>query len=169
LTVVATATDVRKGVIPNWLTFGGMAIGLISNVALGYSTGGRAGAIRSAAMSGLGLVLCGLVPAFLFYRKRLGGGDVKLFAAIGAVLGPSFGMDAELYAMLLAAFVFAPLRSAWRGQLGVFLRDVGRQIANTFRAKDKRLPLSGTAVEPMRLGPSILAGTALAVALRALP
>lgn len=75
---VAALTDLARRTIPNSLTYGAMVAGLF----LGAMTG----------WSGLGVSLVGLLGvgsllAILFHCGALGGGDVKLAAALGALLG----------------------------------------------------------------------------------
>ena len=80
ISVIAAWWDVRHQRIPNWLT--------ISALVLAF-------ALRSAA--GLGSVTAGILGAGLafglalpfFSVGGLGGGDVKLLAAVGAFLGPA--------------------------------------------------------------------------------
>jgi prepilin peptidase CpaA len=76
---LAAVIDARQRRIPNWLTFGLMLSGL-GRAAAG---GGTAGLEHSL----LGLLAGGALPLILYAISALGGGDVKLLAAIGAWLG----------------------------------------------------------------------------------
>lgn len=77
---VGCATDLRSRRIPNLLTFGAAALGIVVS--------GWNGGFQAAAMSGAGW-LTGLAIFFLpFALGGLGGGDVKLLAALGAWVGP---------------------------------------------------------------------------------
>src|SRR5689334_15346698 len=90
-TLAAAGTDSRTGRIPNWLTLPLLPAGL----ALGFVEAGLLG-LGSAA---LGCVLCFAVPFGLLHFSRgkaIGGGDVKLFAGLGALLGPGAGLQVEL-------------------------------------------------------------------------
>jgi len=81
LVLTAAATDLRRRRIPNWLTWGGAITGLLLHTV----TGGWAGL-------GLGIegMLLGFGVYFVFYcLHAMGAGDVKLMAAVGAVVGPS--------------------------------------------------------------------------------
>lgn len=90
--IVATVTDLRSRRIPNWLVVPFLIVGM----AVSTVTGGWAGLGRSV----LGL-LAGAVALGLFYVVGgMGMGDVKLFAAIGAWIGPQ---------QLVFAFVFMGL------------------------------------------------------------
>jgi prepilin peptidase CpaA len=86
----AAWTDVRVRRIPNALTMSGFLVAL----ALHSFAGG--GAVVGALL-GAGLAL--LVSLPLFALGGMGGGDVKLLAAVGAFLGPQ--------ALLVALFVTA--------------------------------------------------------------
>ena len=89
IALTACVTDLRSRRIPNALTFGAAGAALV------YSgvTGGWAG-LGSAALGWLIGALAFIVP---FALGGLGGGDVKLLAAIGAWLGPAGAFWVALY------------------------------------------------------------------------
>src|SRR5438132_6745102 len=91
--MAAAAHDLRVGRIPNLLTFGSAIAACLFS---GWSGGGAG---IGASLSGwcLGLVLW--LP--LYALGGLGGGDVKLMAALGAWLGPSQVIPVSLYAAIL--------------------------------------------------------------------
>jgi len=91
--VVAGITDVRSSRVPNTLTFSLALVGLLFH---SFSDGGN-GVLFSVEGLGLGLVL---LLAFYSYGG-MGAGDVKLLAAIGAVIGPSHVFVAFLCTALL--------------------------------------------------------------------
>ena len=80
IVVVACVFDVRTRRIPNVLTLSGAVAGLLYHLA----TSGLGGLQTAAAGWMLGLLL--LLPYFAL--GGMGGGDVKLVAALGAWLGP---------------------------------------------------------------------------------
>jgi prepilin peptidase CpaA len=80
ITVVAAFTDIKARTIPNWLVAPGLAVGFGLNILL-YGWSGL-----SAASLGFGLALLIYVP--LFILRAMGGGDVKLMAAVGCLAGP---------------------------------------------------------------------------------
>lgn len=108
LTLLSAVTDVRRGLIPNWLTFPAIALGLAMG-ALAAGWGGLAGALSS-------LAVCGAVPLALFAVGGMGGGDVKLFAAIGALVGVREGLSVQMLAYLLTGLYGGALL-AHRGTL----------------------------------------------------
>ena len=89
---IACVTDIRTRKIPNLLTVSAAGIGGLfhfattSWVGLGWSVAGCA----------VGLAM--FLPFFLL--RGIGGGDVKLLAALGAWLGPYQAMWLDLFAAL---------------------------------------------------------------------
>jgi prepilin peptidase CpaA len=90
LVTVAALHDFRTRRIPNQLVLAGCGLGIFLNT---WATG-LPGLATSVAGFGLGLVL--MLPGFLL--RFTGGGDVKLLAAVGGLLGPE---------RILYAFVFS--------------------------------------------------------------
>jgi prepilin peptidase CpaA len=81
LVVVAAVSDVRRRRIPNWLTLGGVAAGLLTRTA----TDGWHGLAQAS-----GGMLLGFGAYLALYSLRaMGAGDVKLMAAVGAITGPA--------------------------------------------------------------------------------
>ena len=83
LVLAAAVFDVRYRRIPNWLTVGGVLLGLALNGFLSQALQAR-GMFKSS--------LIGLGAAFgiylvLYAVHAMGAGDVKLMAAVGAVVG----------------------------------------------------------------------------------
>lgn len=109
LVIVAAAAawcDVRERRIPNVLTVGGLLLALV----IGGVQAGLAGLAAAAVGAALGL-LVGL-PVFLL--GGLGGGDVKLLAAVGAFLGPG-RLPLALLAIALTGGVMAAVEVVRRG------------------------------------------------------
>ncbi len=89
---LAFATDIRKQIIPNWLTAAGIGAGLLGH---GMAQGGYGLAFSAAGLA------CGFIPMLLLYAVGgVGAGDVKLFGALGAMTGAVF----TLYAMVASLF-----------------------------------------------------------------
>jgi prepilin peptidase CpaA len=80
LTLTAAIYDIRFRRIPNWLVLAGIITGFAWNL---YS-GGWPGLGHSGEGLGLGFAL--YFPLYLL--KARGAGDVKLLAAVGAIVGP---------------------------------------------------------------------------------
>lgn len=158
-TAIAATTDARTGRIPNWLTLPLGGVGL----ALHTMAGGVGGALLSVA----GLVLSGALPCLLYRAssgKAIGGGDVKLFAALGALLGPFLGIELELSAVIILG-VFLLVRLSFSGSLFRVLKNtlfvaIGPILPNRWRRA-----IEPTSFTEVRMGPAI-AVAALSVALR---
>lgn len=160
--LLAAITDLRSGRIPNHLTLTAMLVG----VALHLVLGGALGAIESA----LGATICAAVPAIVYKASQgrgIGGGDIKLFAALGALLGPTQGLEAELSAFLLIG-IYALFRLAFLGRLWRTLVGSLRVTAGFFisRLHDKLTEeREDEAMTTMRMGPAILLAVITVVAL----
>jgi prepilin peptidase CpaA len=146
--LIAAAWDARTGRIPNLLTLPLIALALVVAAASGAS---------AAALSLTGLLVCALVPALLYRISRgrgIGGGDVKLFAALGALLGPMKGLEVEFGAFVVLA-CFALVRLAYAGQL---FRVLGNSalllIGPMLPRRLRRAPLREALTE-VRMGPAI--------------
>jgi prepilin peptidase CpaA len=162
--VVAVLSDVTTRRIPNLVTLGGLAVGLATHGATGFVEGGFFGGLRGIGFALLGAVACGLVPFFAWKKGEMGGGDVKLLAAIGALVGPTIGFDVEARTFAFSLVVLFPYRLIRHRALGVALRNVRIGIVNLVRARAAREPyVTGPKLPPVILGPAI--GIAFAVTL----
>src|SRR3990167_5527375 len=126
LLAVATATDLLRHRIYNWTTYPGILAALGLN-ALG--TGLLWGAVLEQATlrdqgwigvaeSVSGFLICGAVLLMCYVLLKVGGGDVKLIAMLGAFLGVERGVEAMLWTFVLGGCLglivlvwrFGPLR-----------------------------------------------------------
>ena len=151
---VAAYTDTRTGLIPNWLTLPAVVLGPLYFLVMASS---------DLALASLGAILIvGLVPFMMYRSGSMGGGDVKIFAALGGLGGLMLGLEVMLYslcvAMVLSLFVMAK-----QGHLKVVMANVGRILVNPLLPKDRKMSLERRKMHQMRLGLSILLGTALAL------
>jgi prepilin peptidase CpaA len=136
LLVVSAYTDVAQGKIWNRLTYPAMLLG----GALQFASGGWAGAGLT---GGDGHGYAAMLPAqgesclvnallgwglgtglfFLFYLMGgMGGGDVKLMGAVGALGGWGFCLWALVYTSLVGAFLAAGV-VLWRGRSWKGIRE----------------------------------------------
>lgn len=131
LVIIASVMDVRSRRIPNSLTYPAIVAGL----GLAFMQGGTEQAVMHV------LASCVAVPfAILFYLGLFGGGDVKLIAAIGALLGPAHAINIAIGSLLVGG-VFALLILIWRGELlQTLLREgsamVGRAESTSNTTRD---------------------------------
>ena len=122
LAVVVIYYDVRYRRIPNSVVLAALVAGLAVNTTFG----GLAGTISS--LQGLALAF---VPMFLMHIfGAMGAGDVKLFGAVGAVLGIGMvpmalvlvillGGALAVYSMIRAGRVFSTLHGVMRIFVGI--------------------------------------------------
>ena len=163
--VLAAVIDVWRGTIPNALTYPLLGSAPLLHFGLALTRGESvSGAFGAAGLSLGGMLLCGAVPLFMWWKGALGGGDVKLFAAIGALLGPSVGFEAELYTFVVAALI-APAKLAYDGTLWRSIRNVGSLLGNVARKKEQRTVVEPALASWFRLGPCFALGCAVELAL----
>jgi prepilin peptidase CpaA len=144
----AAICDSRSGTIPNVLTLPPLVLApLLYGAFLGY---------EQAAKSILGGALSSCLPYLLFRSRAMGGGDVKLFAALGAIAGfaPMTGLRIQWM-----AFVAALVQ-------GISLLVIRRRFFETLRPMLAMFRLPGVvsarselARTPIRLGGAVLTAT----------
>lgn len=126
LALIAGIFDFRSRRVPNWLSVTGLATGLSLNLYLAGLMG------LKTSLLGLGLALLFYLPLFLL--RAMGGGDVKLMAAMGSMVGP----DAWLIVFVLTALlggVVAIALLVYRGGLSTALGNVGRILTSLGQAQ----------------------------------
>lgn len=164
VTGLAAWFDWRTGEIPNWLNFGALGGGVIGHAVVGGLNEGLSGAGEGALFSVLGAGACALVPYLLWRNGAIFGGDVKLLAALGAILRTMLGIEAEMYSFI-AATLYAPIRLAYEGKL---MRTLGNTVAlvkNLFVPKARRREVPQEMMAEMRFAPSVFVATLVAAAL----
>jgi prepilin peptidase CpaA len=112
----AVVTDFRSSRIPNWLTLPAIVAGICAQT----WTNGMAGMMFSLAGLGGGLALF----LILHLSGNIGAGDVKLMAAVGAMVGPYGALLSGLLAIIVGG-VYAI--GAMCYQWGFF--NTGRKLA----------------------------------------
>jgi prepilin peptidase CpaA len=156
---LAAVWDLRTGTIPNHISLGALGVGLALHVAVHvvdlWSSGVLAAALAGVVDALLGIVLCGLTPYLLFRVDAMGGGDVKLLAAVGAFVGPTMGLELELSAFIAMA-LFAPARLAYEGKLLAVLGNTLVLVANPFLPKQRKRELPRELLTPFKFGPAVL-------------
>ena len=131
---VSTFTELRENRIPNWITLLGVGVGLV----IGYFP---FGITLRASVSGLCVGFCFLFVFYIF--GGMGGGDVKLMGAVGALLGFPKILPVITYTALVGGLM-AILILIWRQDI---LGGLGRALAMLFRFR--RAPATeGTAGDP---------------------
>lgn len=107
--IVVTFIDFDHQIIPDEITLPGIAAGLIFSVVFPawHGTASHLGGIAQAVLGFLAgggtLYIVGTVGEWVFKKEAMGGGDVKLLAALGAFLG----WKRTLLAIFVASFAGA--------------------------------------------------------------
>lgn len=126
IAVVSAVTDLKFGKIFNWVTFPGMALGVILSMI-------------QAGPSGAGTAILGAVIAFgifswMFFLGYMGAGDVKLLMAFGALGGIRYVVHVGILSILIGG-AFAAVILIWRGRFREFVNKLVTS-AMTFLLKD---------------------------------
>ena len=109
--------EIRERRIPNWLTLGGIALGVGAAVIEGGVEGLKDSALGLAIAGGIFLPFCLL--------GVVGGGDMKLMAAVGAIVGWPMVLRV-LCNTCIAGGIIAVAIMAWHGILLTTLSNVFR-------------------------------------------
>ena len=149
--VAATVVDIRTRRIPNELT------AAMAGIGVGLSATGVSGLSVWASMLGFAVGLALMMPGHVL--GATGAGDVKLMAAVGAIVGPALVVTAFLFTAV-AGGVLAVVVAARRRRLGATLAGTGRLVAGS---AETRAELRGApATSRFAYGPAIAVGSILA-------
>jgi prepilin peptidase CpaA len=159
VSLIASVTDFRRGLIPNWLT--------LPALLLGPCLGAAFLGVRGAALSLLGVLIAGGIPLFFSRSGGMGGGDVKLFAALGGLGGARLGLEIELMS-LSCACLWGLTKLAYQGRLLASLHTSARLFANMFLPAEHHRSVAHAQLTYLRIGSAIFAGTLLAITKRVL-
>jgi len=154
--VVSVLSDILFRKIPNTITLGGLIVGLILHTVVGIFDGGALGALRGFGIALGGAFACGFIPFIAWKKGEMGGGDVKLFAALGAIMGPLMGFDVQAITFGISFLILFPYRLVRYGVLKAAIANIGIGLANIFRrGAEKQAYLTGPKMRPVILAPSI--------------
>jgi prepilin peptidase CpaA len=160
LAIVAAVFDFRTRRIPNWLTAAGIVCGFACQIWLFRWAGAREATL------GAGVALLIYLP--LFALRAVGGGDVKLMAAVGSIAGPKAWIAIFLVTALVGG-AMALVLIACKGRLSRTLRNVGillHELGHLRAPHRVEQELDVTGDQGLRLphGGTIAAGTLLCLA-----
>lgn len=130
--IIGAYTDVACGKIYNWCTYPAILAGLAVYSLVGYGVGDWFFPLRSllGAAVGVGLFL-------LPYRFGLvGGGDVKLVGAIGALQGTEFVVLSTFLSTVVGA-IFGLSILIWKGRFREGMRNLGSAALKPWRLRKK--------------------------------
>jgi prepilin peptidase CpaA len=128
LLVGATYTDIRYSKIFNAVTVPAAVLGIVVN-GVGHGAQGLVTSLEGIALGLAVLPVCGLLG------RILGGGDIKLLAAVGALEGPYVLLWACAYTAL-AGGVLAIIVALWRRSLHAGISRLGRALWARLAAHD---------------------------------
>lgn len=117
----AAVMDVRSRRIPNWFTLPTLAGALLLQVTIG--------GLHALALSFTASLLAGALFLVLFLAGGMGGGDVKLIAAIAAGIGLS-NTGALLALTALCGGIIALVVIVWHGRTWHSIQNVGRIVVH---------------------------------------
>ena len=149
--LVATVVDIRVRRIPNALT------ATMAGVGIGFAASGVSGVSLGASVVGLMLGFALMMPGHAL--GATGAGDVKLMAAVGAIVGPALVVSAFLFTAI-AGGVLALAVAIRRKRLAVTIAGTGRLIAAPGDAKQEIRAATGSS--RFAYGPAIAIGSVLA-------
>ncbi len=115
---VCAITDVMYGKIFNKVTYPAIVFGVLFNLFLG---------IKHFQSSIIGLLVGFILFLIVFLIGGLGGGDVKLMAAIGAIKGYPFVIYAAFYSALVGGLMSIAMM-IWKGRFLRGMRNIFRVI-----------------------------------------
>jgi len=125
------ATDLLTGKIYNVVTYPAVAAGFVGSL-LGLGPSWSTSAVG---------MLVGFSVFFALYSVGwMGGGDVKLMAAVGAAKGFPFILHAMFYSIFLGG-LFALLALIWKKQLVATLRQIRVRVHEVVMPGAERTPL----------------------------
>jgi len=105
LLLVGSITDFRSREVPDWLSYFGMVSGFGFALLNSY----YAWSLFPLLYSFFGFVILFSIGSILYYSGQWGGGDAKVFGAIGALLGIHFAVDNLVVAFLCDLIIIAGL------------------------------------------------------------
>lgn len=149
--LVAAAVDIRSRRIPNALT------ATMAGVGIGLAAAGVSGVSLGASLAGFALGLVLMLPGHAI--GATGAGDVKLMAAIGAIVGPALVVSSFLFTAV-AGGVLAITVALRRQRLGATLAGTKRLITAPSDAREA-IKASGRS-NRFAYGPAIAIGSLLA-------
>ncbi len=163
ITVITCAyTDTARGKIYNVVTIPALLLGFAVSLLLDSFAPGNRHLLDSA----LGLAAGGGLFGLVYLMRGMGGGDVKMMAAIGAISADwRFAVLAAFYSALVGAVIGIGIL-IWRGDLWAGLKRSGRLLITFGRGSsapaataDAQASATIVAAETFPYGIAIAAGT----------
>ena len=121
--MAATVTDLRSRRIPNWLTVSTLVLGFVLNAVIAYPS-----PVEGVLLAAKGFALAFALNLVVYMLHMTGAGDVKLLAAIGAMVGWSDFLGIFLLTALIGG-VLAVILMLVKGRVRQTLWNVGFMVS----------------------------------------
>jgi prepilin peptidase CpaA len=154
LLVLSAYWDIRYRKIPNWATLPAIVLGLGIN-GLHYGWGGMKA-------SGIGFLVGFAAFLVLFVLGWMGGGDVKLMAAVGALKGYPFVTSALFYSLLVGVVIGLAM-VIWNRRTVRTFRNLFYVVGSRISRLIPRQNIIPQETQKMPFGLAIVLGTVLAM------
>ncbi|MGA2739693.1 MAG: A24 family peptidase [Bryobacteraceae bacterium] len=125
--LVATFTDLRSRRIPNWLTVSTLVLGFVLNALIAYPS-----PLEGLWLSAKGFALAFALNLVMYMLHMTGAGDVKLLAAVGAMVGSSDFVGIFLLTALIGG-VLAIILMLFKGRVRQTLWNVGYMVSELLK------------------------------------
>jgi prepilin peptidase CpaA len=135
---VGAYTDLKHHLIPDWLTYPAIGCGLLLRWIF-FGLGGAFDAGLASALFG-GLACFLLFGLFMIWGKGMGGGDVKLMTAVGALSG-FLGSLTALMCIALAGAVLALGLLVFKRRVLATAQGLWRRVFTTRKEGEDRITL----------------------------
>jgi prepilin peptidase CpaA len=142
--------DIRYRRIPNWATLPGIVLGFGMNIVFRGWVGLRE--------SGIGLLIGFVALLVLFVLGWMGGGDVKLMAAVGALKGFPFILSALFYSFIVGVVIGVAMLIWNRRALRTF-KNLFFVIGSRFSKTIPRQNIDPKETQKLPFGLAIVFGT----------
>lgn len=157
IAVTAAVTDIRSGKIYNWLTLPVLALAPIWH----FAARGLPGLWSS--LEGVGITAAILIALALVAGRGLGGGDLKLFVALGALGGHPWALWMLLFTALSGPIVAVPVMVR-RRIVGYTLKNLALNMATRYAGGQREVSVArGSMGGKLPYGICIALGALIAV------
>lgn len=141
--------DHRRGIIPNWATYGAAAAGVLLHVLFLPQ-------VLAPMLLAASVVFAVALASFAL--GFMGGGDAKLLTAVTALVGYPACIDALVYALVIGC-VMALIRLIWSRQFFDRIREVFHRVVYVLMpGSDKKMLVRPFGTATMPFGVPVVAG-----------
>jgi prepilin peptidase CpaA len=125
--LVASVTDLRSRRIPNWLTVSALVLGFALNALVADSP------LEGVWLAAKGFALAFALNLVMYMLHMTGAGDVKLLAAIGALVGHGWDFILIFFLTALIGGVLAIILMLVKGRVRQTLWNVGYMVGELMK------------------------------------